>query len=144
MNEVDEESKQVSYPVIRDDNGNDKLDFPALGKQFAAEEISAQLNLYLVLLPLDGQSVPKLEKPYHSCLPTLSIRHLCQAHAILLDPCALVLEYLQRDIICFLHILEVPNGVGKDFVINNDEVIPSRLCPSQRKDVKPHSYHATN
>ncbi|ONM54459.1 proton-dependent oligopeptide transport (POT) family protein [Zea mays] len=55
MNEVDEESKQVSYPVIRDDNGNDKLDWPALGKQFAAEEISAQLNLYLVLLPLDGQ-----------------------------------------------------------------------------------------
>jgi hypothetical protein len=43
MNEVDEESKQVSYPVIRDDNGNDKLDFPALGKQFAAEEISAQV-----------------------------------------------------------------------------------------------------
>ncbi|PWZ38220.1 Stromal heat shock-related protein, chloroplastic [Zea mays] len=42
MNEVDEESKQVSYPVIRDDNGNDKLDWPALGKQFAAEEISAQ------------------------------------------------------------------------------------------------------
>ncbi|AQK43911.1 Putative E3 ubiquitin-protein ligase RING1a [Zea mays] len=66
-----------------------------------------ELNLYLVLLPLDGQSVPKLEKPYHSCLPTLSIRHLCQAHAILLDPCALVLEYLQRDIICFLHILEM-------------------------------------
>jgi hypothetical protein len=24
-----------------------------------------------------------------------------------------------------------------------DEVIPSRLCPSQRKDIKPHSYHAT-
>jgi heat shock 70kDa protein 1/2/6/8 len=43
MNEVDEESKQVSYPVIRDDNGNDKLDWPALGKQFAAEEISAQV-----------------------------------------------------------------------------------------------------
>jgi hypothetical protein len=43
MNEVDEESKQVSYPVIRDDNGNDKLDCPALGKQFAAEEISAQV-----------------------------------------------------------------------------------------------------
>ncbi|AQK94574.1 Putative E3 ubiquitin-protein ligase RING1a [Zea mays] len=37
-----------------------------------------ELNLYLVLLPLDGQSVPKLEKPYLSCLPTLSVRHLCQ------------------------------------------------------------------
>uniref|UniRef100_A0A804Q7W0 Chromatin assembly factor 1 subunit Cac1-like C-terminal domain-containing protein n=1 Tax=Zea mays TaxID=4577 RepID=A0A804Q7W0_MAIZE len=85
MNEVDEESKQVSYPVIRDDNGNDKLDWPALGKQFAAEEISAQLNLYLVLLPLDGQSVPKLEKPYHNCLPTLSIRHLCQVELLTVE-----------------------------------------------------------
>lgn len=37
-----------------------------------------QLNLYLVLLPLDGQSVPKLERPYLSCLPTLSVQHLCQ------------------------------------------------------------------
>jgi len=43
MNEVDEESKQVSYRVIRDDNGNVKLDCPAIGKQFAAEEISAQV-----------------------------------------------------------------------------------------------------
>ncbi|WVY94321.1 hypothetical protein V8G54_033409 [Vigna mungo] len=42
MSEVDEESKQVSYRVIRDDNGNVKLDCPAIGKQFAAEEISAQ------------------------------------------------------------------------------------------------------
>ncbi|PWZ53152.1 Sorting nexin 1 [Zea mays] len=46
MNEVDEESKQVSYPVIRDDNGNDKLDCPTLGKQFAAEEISAQVDIW--------------------------------------------------------------------------------------------------
>jgi heat shock 70kDa protein 1/2/6/8 len=43
MNEVDEESKQVSYRVVRDDNGNVKLDCPAIGKQFAAEEISAQV-----------------------------------------------------------------------------------------------------
>ncbi|QHO05843.1 Stromal 70 kDa heat shock-related protein [Arachis hypogaea] len=42
MSEVDEESKQVSYKVIRDENGNVKLDCPAIGKQFAAEEISAQ------------------------------------------------------------------------------------------------------
>jgi len=45
MSEVDEESKQVSYRVIRDDNGNVKLDCPAIGKQFAAEEISAQVSL---------------------------------------------------------------------------------------------------
>lgn len=43
MNEVDEESKQVSYRVVRDENGNVKLDCPAIGKQFAAEEISAQV-----------------------------------------------------------------------------------------------------
>jgi hypothetical protein len=43
MSEVDEESKQVSYRVIRDDNGNVKLDCPAIGKSFAAEEISAQV-----------------------------------------------------------------------------------------------------
>lgn len=43
MVEVDEESKQVSYRVVRDDNGNVKLDCPAIGKQFAAEEISAQV-----------------------------------------------------------------------------------------------------
>lgn len=43
MSEVDEESKQVSYKVIRDEQGNVKLDCPAIGKQFAAEEISAQV-----------------------------------------------------------------------------------------------------
>ncbi|KAK7857138.1 stromal 70 kda heat shock-related protein [Quercus suber] len=44
MTEVDEESKQVSYRVVRDENGNVKLDCPAIGKQFAAEEISAQVG----------------------------------------------------------------------------------------------------
>lgn len=50
MSEVDEESKQVSYRVVRDDNGNVKLDCPAIGKQFAAEEISAQvcLNIFFI------------------------------------------------------------------------------------------------
>ncbi|KAK8944610.1 hypothetical protein KSP39_PZI008060 [Platanthera zijinensis] len=42
MKEVNEESKQVSYRIVRDDNGNVKLECPAIGKQFAAEEISAQ------------------------------------------------------------------------------------------------------
>ncbi|KAF5175362.1 Chaperone protein dnak [Thalictrum thalictroides] len=48
MSEVDEESKQVSYRVVRDDNGNVKIDCPAIGKQFAAEEISAQVLRKLV------------------------------------------------------------------------------------------------
>ncbi|KAG8368863.1 hypothetical protein BUALT_Bualt15G0090900 [Buddleja alternifolia] len=48
MSEVDEESKQVSYNVVRDDNGNVKLECPAIGKQFAAEEISAQVLRKLV------------------------------------------------------------------------------------------------
>ncbi|GER54967.1 heat shock protein 70 [Striga asiatica] len=48
MSEVDEESKQVSYHVVRDDNGNVKLECPAIGKQFAAEEISAQVLRKLV------------------------------------------------------------------------------------------------
>lgn len=43
MNEVDEESKQVSYRVVLDENGNVKLECPAIGKQFAAEKISAQV-----------------------------------------------------------------------------------------------------
>ncbi|XP_071931296.1 stromal 70 kDa heat shock-related protein, chloroplastic-like isoform X1 [Coffea arabica] len=48
MSEVDEESKQVSYVVVRDENGNVKLDCPAIGKMFAAEEISAQVLRKLV------------------------------------------------------------------------------------------------
>ncbi|KAI7753333.1 hypothetical protein M8C21_029465 [Ambrosia artemisiifolia] len=48
MSEVDDESKQVSYTVVRDENGNVKLDCPAIGKQFAAEEISAQVLRKLV------------------------------------------------------------------------------------------------
>eukprot|EP00850_Spirogloea_muscicola_P022127 SM000278S10014 [mRNA] locus=s278:128631:133279:- [translate_table: standard] len=48
MNEVNEESKQVSYTVLKDDNGNVKLDCPAIGKTFAAEEISAQVLRKLV------------------------------------------------------------------------------------------------
>lgn len=46
MAEVDEESKQVSYRVMRDENGNVKLECPAIGKQFAAEEISAQVPFF--------------------------------------------------------------------------------------------------
>uniref|UniRef100_A0A2N9IUR1 Uncharacterized protein n=1 Tax=Fagus sylvatica TaxID=28930 RepID=A0A2N9IUR1_FAGSY len=48
MSEVDKEAKQVSYKVVRDENGNAKLECPALGKQFAAGEISAQVLRKLV------------------------------------------------------------------------------------------------
>jgi heat shock protein 1/8 len=57
MAEVDDEAKQVSYHVVRDDNGNVKLDCPAIGKQFAAEEISAQVissaSLFFLALNFD-------------------------------------------------------------------------------------------
>ena len=43
MTEVDKESKQVSYRVMKDENGNVKLDCPVIGKQFAVEEISTQV-----------------------------------------------------------------------------------------------------
>jgi len=43
MSEVDEELKQVPYIVLKDANGNVKLSCPALGKEFAAEELSAQV-----------------------------------------------------------------------------------------------------
>ncbi|GLT71944.1 hypothetical protein SLA2020_439260 [Shorea laevis] len=48
MREVNEEAKQVSYKVVSDDNGNVKLECPAIGKQFAPEEISAQILRKLV------------------------------------------------------------------------------------------------
>lgn len=48
MDEVREESKQVPYKVVEDGNGNVKIDCPTAGKQFAAEEISAQVLRKLV------------------------------------------------------------------------------------------------
>ncbi|CAO2182635.1 unnamed protein product [Urochloa humidicola] len=40
------------------------------------DEMDKEFHLCLVLHPIDGQSIPNLEKPYLSCLPTLSIQHL--------------------------------------------------------------------
>lgn len=51
ISEVDEESKQVSYQVVGgddDENGNVKLECPAIGKQLAPEDISAQIMRKLV------------------------------------------------------------------------------------------------
>ena len=46
--EVTNETTEVSYGVIRDNNGNVKLDCPSQSKQFAPEEISAQVLRKLV------------------------------------------------------------------------------------------------
>jgi len=46
--EVGNESTEVAYKVLRDSSGNVKLDCPAVEKQFAPEEISAQVLRKLV------------------------------------------------------------------------------------------------
>jgi molecular chaperone DnaK len=46
--EVTQETSEVSYKVLRDSTGNVKIDCPALKKQFAPEEISAQILRKLV------------------------------------------------------------------------------------------------
>ncbi len=46
--EITHEATEVTYKVLRDSNGNVKLDCPAVGKQFAPEEISAQVLRKLV------------------------------------------------------------------------------------------------
>jgi molecular chaperone DnaK len=48
FDEVTTEATEVSYEVVRDSNGNVKLDCPNQGKQFAPEEISAQVLRKLV------------------------------------------------------------------------------------------------
>lgn len=46
--EITHEATEVSYKVVADANGNVKLDCPAVGKQFAPEQISAQVLRKLV------------------------------------------------------------------------------------------------
>ncbi|ELR96619.1 molecular chaperone DnaK [Gloeocapsa sp. PCC 73106] len=48
FDEVANEATEVSYKVLRDNNGNVKIDSPAKGKHFAPEEISAQVLRKLV------------------------------------------------------------------------------------------------
>ncbi|NCR41332.1 MAG: molecular chaperone DnaK [Microcystis aeruginosa W13-11] len=48
FNEVTNEATEVSYKTLQDGNGNVKLDCPAQGRQFAPEEISAQVLRKLV------------------------------------------------------------------------------------------------
>ncbi|KAG8068176.1 hypothetical protein GUJ93_ZPchr0005g15918 [Zizania palustris] len=63
-----------------------------------SDEFDNKFNLYLILLPLDGQSMPKLEKPYLSCQPTFSVRHLCQFVAVQLSRHAKEVEiFIRKD-----------------------------------------------
>lgn len=55
-------------------------------------------KLYLVLSPLDGQNMPKLEKPYLSCHSTFSVSHLCQFVALQLSRQAKEVEiYIRKN-----------------------------------------------
>ncbi|KAF7024188.1 hypothetical protein CFC21_036567 [Triticum aestivum] len=59
--------------------------FAKLVDHLRATDENKEFNLYLVLLPLDGQTMPNLEKPYLSCRPRVSIRHLLQFIALQLS-----------------------------------------------------------
>nr|CDM84554.1 unnamed protein product [Triticum aestivum] len=59
--------------------------FAKLVDHLRATDENKEFNLYLVLLPLDGQTTPNLEKPYLSCRPRVSIRHLLQFIALQLS-----------------------------------------------------------
>ncbi|EEC79461.1 hypothetical protein OsI_20471 [Oryza sativa Indica Group] len=75
----------------RDENGNE-----GSKESSSVDDRSPDFNLYLVLLPLNGQSMPKLEKPYLSCQPTFSVRHLCQFVALQLSRHAKEVEIFIR------------------------------------------------
>ncbi|XP_066309849.1 putative E3 ubiquitin-protein ligase RING1a isoform X2 [Miscanthus floridulus] len=63
-----------------------------------ADEMDKEFQLYLVLLPVDGQTIPNLEKPYLSCRSTLSIQHLVQIIAFQLSRKVEELEmYIRMD-----------------------------------------------
>ncbi|KAK7257419.1 hypothetical protein RIF29_31392 [Crotalaria pallida] len=42
------------------------------------ENMDEELDVHLVLVPLDKQSVPSLQRPHLCCRPTLSVKHLCE------------------------------------------------------------------
>ncbi|MDX2271956.1 MAG: molecular chaperone DnaK [Cyanobacteriota bacterium] len=46
--EITQEAKQVTYKVVRDSNGNVKLNCPALNQEFSPEEISAEVVRKLI------------------------------------------------------------------------------------------------
>ncbi|KAJ4981588.1 hypothetical protein NE237_032425 [Protea cynaroides] len=46
------------------------------------DENEDELVVHLALIPLDKETIPRLQRPYLCCRPTLSIRHLCQYVAL--------------------------------------------------------------
>ncbi|KAJ4763802.1 E3 ubiquitin-protein ligase [Rhynchospora pubera] len=46
------------------------------------DENNNEVDVYLSLFPLDGESMPNLEKPYVCCKQTLSIKQICQFVAV--------------------------------------------------------------
>ncbi|XP_010260273.1 PREDICTED: putative E3 ubiquitin-protein ligase RING1a isoform X2 [Nelumbo nucifera] len=46
------------------------------------DENEDELDVHLMLVPLDEQSMPSLQRPYLCCKPTLSVKHLCQFVAL--------------------------------------------------------------
>ncbi|KAL5680960.1 hypothetical protein ACJX0J_007345, partial [Zea mays] len=63
----------ASRRSLRDDPNYDAL-IAALYPDI--DKYEEEFQLFLLLLPVDGQTIPNLEKPYLSCRPTLSIKHL--------------------------------------------------------------------
>ncbi|XP_047090839.1 putative E3 ubiquitin-protein ligase RING1a [Lolium rigidum] len=43
-----------------------------------SDDNDGERGVHLFLIPLDGQTMPNLEKSYLCCGPTLSVKHLCQ------------------------------------------------------------------
>jgi len=66
MDEVTDADKQLPYSVVKGDTGNIKIDCPAAGKSFAAEEISAQ-----VLRKLTGDASQFLNAPVNKAVITV-------------------------------------------------------------------------
>ncbi|ONM37210.1 Putative E3 ubiquitin-protein ligase RING1a [Zea mays] len=99
----------ASRRSLRDDPNYDALIaalYPDIDK-YEEEELAfneqemtrnQKFQLYLVLLPVDGQTIPHLEKPYLSCQPTLSIQHLVELIALQLSRKVEELEmYIRMD-----------------------------------------------
>ncbi|NP_001344829.1 putative RING zinc finger domain superfamily protein isoform 2 [Zea mays] len=102
-----------------------------------ADEMDKEFQLFLLLLPVDGQTIPNLEKPYLSCRPTLSIKHLAQFVALQLSCEVEELEmYIRMD----RHRVSVgsrPSSTGEaksrpfdDLERLNEEKLVSELHPS--------------
>ncbi|KAB2025526.1 hypothetical protein ES319_D06G156000v1 [Gossypium barbadense] len=50
------------------------------------EEKDDELDIHLMLVSIDEQRIPCLQRPYLCCRPTLLVRHLCQLFKLLYKP----------------------------------------------------------